>query len=568
MIKKLPLFLGLALFSAVAVQAEVKSTIYPHLYSSGISPDGRWGVSEVYGEVYVIDLLDGTMYSVGEEVTGGAGPSISNTGWLVCSDPTDTGLIFKEGNIRILDPEASEKYSMTLPMSITADGRRVVGEVSNPDNKDGLMTIPCYWDMNGDGTVKELVMLPHPDVDFTGRAPQYVTAIGVSDDGKVIIGQVVDYSGSFPMPIIYTQNAMGEWKYETPFEDLINPDHLVFPEDPGDGPEAPLATDYMNDEQRQEYQDALEYYWNNGYQPEDEPVLSDYMTPEAIEEYNAAVAKYNEEAISFNEKLEAFYSVFEKVYETAVMFTFNNILISPDGKTAAAGCEIPGESFWDPSINYTMIFNLDGYSYKELPKDKNVYPVQLFDGGVMMGTNGTAMGGLPPQSYIKVPENEDFVALEEYLAKADPEMATWMDENLKKEVEFYDAENDTFYTDEYLFTGLVYANPDLTNFWGGVQCYYWPEEECPEGAMFLSYYLSRGESGVKGIVSAAADVTLDVNGNLNVSDEAKGVKVYDLQGRLLFSADKGGAVATGLGKGIYVVAVEYADGVRTSKVNL
>ncbi len=93
------------------------------------------------------------------------------------------------------------------------------------------MSVPVLWIRGEDGNFGKPVELPYPTTDITGRVPQYVTAIALSDDGSTVLGQVRDYSGRIHYPIVYTNNN-GEWTYSLPAMSLVNPDNIELPKIP------------------------------------------------------------------------------------------------------------------------------------------------------------------------------------------------------------------------------------------------------------------------------------------------------------------------------------------------
>ena len=138
--------------------------------------------------------------------------------------PVGTAAYVKGGEWHLLPVPYPEHTN--LAHGITPDGKVICGVVGNDDvslDATNIMSLPAVWYLQDDGTYGEPVVLPHPEKDFTGRVPQYVSAISISDDGKTVVGQVRDYRGSMEEPIVYTCNDKGEWSYTLICPELINP---------------------------------------------------------------------------------------------------------------------------------------------------------------------------------------------------------------------------------------------------------------------------------------------------------------------------------------------------------
>lgn len=550
-------------FAAYAVTPE----LVPDTYAMGISPNGKWGSSNMYGMTSIVNLTTGEVTNLDEEVEVGNGNNIANNGTVVLS-LYDQAYIYVNDECKEFDTDLSETYALVWLSGITPDATRIAGSYTPNENRGEMNTFPAVWDIDADGTPTKMTELPYPTVDFTGRMPQGCNALVISSDGKTIVGHLVDFSGMFVEPIIYTQGEDGEWSYSLPAEHLLNPDNIELPEDPGEYPESVDPKDYMSEEKATEYQEAMDEYYQT-WDEDIKPDPADYMTDEQIAAYNEAVDEYNEEAEAYNEKFYAFYEALDEINATATKFMYNGMMLSPDGKTVAAGAQLEeGEDFMTAkTYNYTVLINLETSEITKLPIDQSVYPIQVLNNGVLLGINSTAMGAAPPQAFIKLPENEDYIPFEDYIKDVDTEAYDWMIENLTKEIELYDMTTWEEYTTEFLFTGTVWMSDDLKTVFAGIQTYYW-ENEDPSDTGFCSYIISDALSSVSNVTVGKSDIKVSAKrgGIINIAGDATRVTVYDLTGREVFSAPAAASVATGLGNGAYIVKVDSAAGTKTAKV--
>ncbi|MGM9859621.1 MAG: hypothetical protein ACI31C_02575, partial [Muribaculaceae bacterium] len=221
--------------AGVAAQAQfVEPLAMPGYSWQGISPDGKYVVSELNGTLSIINLetyeefLYEEDWSTGASYSGGLGNYLSATGIILGSTTSDGNACYwKDGEWFELYSEGTTDCN--LANGITPDGSRICGSVSQaPFSVDAkvIMQVPCYWDATEDG-YGEYHVLPHPETDFSGRIPQYITALYISEDGKTIAGQVRDYTGFCVYPILYTQNADGEWSYSLPNIETFCPEGTV-----------------------------------------------------------------------------------------------------------------------------------------------------------------------------------------------------------------------------------------------------------------------------------------------------------------------------------------------------
>lgn len=338
------------LLSATAMMASaafaVEPQIYDELYSVGISPDGKTMVSATETTFTIVNLETGqkTEFEGNGTVDSyslGQGNAFSSAGVIVGSGIDGRAAYYQEGEWVDLNTPHPEFTSCAD--GITADGTRICGNVGmakmSIDDIPTPMQVPAVWDLKSDGTYGDAVVLPYPEKDFSGRVPTYVTAMAISDDGKTVVGQVYDYSGGYISLIFYTLGDDNQWSYNTEFNRLVNPDNVTFPEDPGECPTGPDANDYLTEEQRAAYQAAVDVYYEEiaaGNYDAQYPEMTDFMSPEQKAAYEAALAAYQVAQEEWQAKFTAYYTVFEQATVNAKSIVFNNVKLTPDGKTAVS----------------------------------------------------------------------------------------------------------------------------------------------------------------------------------------------------------------------------------------
>lgn len=565
--KKSLLASAVALLAAGAASGATPETI-ENFYLQGISPDGRYIVSVKDGELTIKDQQTGQIYDyLGDDMTTdysvGLGNVFSSNGIMVGSTTYDGDAAYwRDGEWHQIASAA--KYPMRFTNAITTDGTMIVGDVSNLDNtlgNDGTMMIPVYWlDNDGDGIYESENLLPWPETDVFGGHPQYVNALSVSADGSVIAGQVVEESGFYIYPILWKKNSEGSYEYSYPGSELFNPNHLDIPTNPGPQPEGPEYQDYMTAEELAAYQAAYNEWMMTWEGDAPEPIS--YMTPEEAAAYQAAVTAYNDAYTTWYTAWDAYITVFYEIIDASPNYVFNVSLISPNGKYLAGVASKAGETYWDPSMNYTVQLDLETGASKVFPTTQNVSASAIMDDGSMLGTNYFDMMSttMPTQGYIYKAGADDFVLLYDYFKTADPSVATWMEENLKHDIETIDAEYNPITIEGVLVTGTPLCTPDMSTVTLAVFPYvFWTAEYD-----YISYVIGGLESGIKetvGDISSSLTLKASKGGVFTLSGDARSLTVYDLNGRTVYtSAQPATVIETGLGSGVYVAKAIDAQG--------
>ncbi len=564
----------LSALAAMAVQAQVlEPKVLENLSINAFSPDGNWCVSNFYEVVTVYDVANEKTYTYAPEGDSndyysiGAGKPVSNTGVVVGGTDMQSASYWKDGVwTRLVSPDTPDGGNVTA-YSITPDGSRICGMVSpaGASGYDGLMGVPGYWDLQPNGTYSEFIPLPFPAKDFTGRVPQYVSAVSLSDDGTMMVGQVTDFSGGWHQPILYTKNDKNEWEYTLLGSELQNPNNVKFPDVILEEPEYPDVMNFMSPEKKEEYIAALDKWYEVDNNPDPQPNPADYMTEEEIAAYNAAADEYN---IYYNQLDEISILLDECMTAGGMDFVFNNIYLSGDGKwIATTGAKtVPDDDPmpWAPYklLNIPVIFNIETGEYK-------TYETETGLGLSYIGKNRTVLASTfqitnTTSAYILTPDADEFVPLYDYVKGVSAETAKWMEENMTHVCMVgYDENYDPIW-DDAMITGLPTANADFTRIASWMETNSWEEaQNADENFPLIVSYMFDLTIGA-GITSAVADGTFGIqvaDGVLLVNGDAASVTVYDLNGRVVLDvANPGNRVDTGLASGFYVVKAVSVSG--------
>ncbi|MDE6291211.1 MAG: hypothetical protein K2M16_06740 [Muribaculaceae bacterium] len=490
-----------------------------------MSPNAQYMVSDGYVGLQIFDLVSGQTYDYTDGSPEGhyeasIGRCVSDNGIVLSL----SGKYWMNGKWYAMKIPSNAGYGC-IGSSITPDGKRICGIIGlsgmNPDDSDQLRDVPFIW--NWDETKEDFgqpVKLPYPDKDFTGRTPQMVTAIDISADGKTIVGQVMTALGNIQYPIIYREDAQGEWSYEIPDRDALYLEGYDFPQYPSDeGPSLPSFETYMSGEEVIAYNEAYDAYIRSGYTLP-EPQYQDYMTVSEVEEYERAMAKYTKEYEDWSARFNAWISAYYRIASTIPGYQFNSIRISPDGQTYANTVLVEeeiGNTGYFRQLSYIYVFDIESGSVTKYEQKDNFIFTYLGDKGVALAV--TNLLG-EPQSYVLT--DGDCIDMRTWITTRIPQYDSWMEENMLQGVEVaeFDPElgEEVITYKELVLTGRACATPDLS-------------------------VITLGVTNVWDFMDEGNTYVFDMKYGLGVSsvlpDEHERC-VYDLSGRRLKNADAPG----------------------------
>lgn len=555
---------------------------YPDYQVTSVSPNGKFAVSEFYGTLIVMNLETGEEKTWQGNEEGTVAYGVGN-GNVVSNDGTVVGYIdYSSGAVYYLENNEWHQLSTivegtsNIANAITPDGRIICGgngltSISTDDNPPP-MSVPVLWIRGEDGNFGKPVELPYPTTDITGRVPQYVTAIALSDDGSTVLGQVRDYSGRIHYPIVYTNNN-GEWTYSLPAMSLVNPDNIELPQDPGEGPAAPTAEDFLSPEEKTAFEKALEEWENkNGGSSNPDfnsyPDVNDFLGEESKARYDEAYDEYIKANAAWEEKAIAFYTAFDKLLISGLSFEFNIGSLSADGKTA-----------WQSASKIIDTGNQNQYKEAFAPATIDLTTGEIFirdfsqdasmtfvaEDGTIFATKRDQLEGIVYSPDVNTILGIPFI---EYVENINPETAKWVNENMIHDFVGMDPETfEPIDRKNVICSGFTICSRDQSvlisraiNYW----------EDTP--VMIYSYVLP-GKIDNAGIALNPAEdmgVTISKDGVIRINGEVVSLTVSDINGRVIYDGRPASdTIETGIGNGAYIISAIGADGsLRTAKVLL
>lgn len=554
--------LSMAALFALQASAQTVPGVYPHYAFASISPNAKYAVSDA-GDQIPLAIFDFTQesdpYTYVEQYGVGAGNAVSNNGIVVGYQVMyEKAAYWQNGKWANLPNKADLSHAQ----GISADGSMIVGTISGNDysgDYEGLMSIPCYWEVQEDGTFGDPQVLPYPTEDYMGRSPQRVTAVMISEDCNTIAGQVLDYIGMVCQPIIFTRDESGEWSYTLLLDDLFHPAGFSLPEDPG---EAPTQQDFMTEDEIARYQQAVKEWEEAGDQEADYPDIYEYMDQKEYDEFEKA-------ALEWNEKYYAYAEAILNWIDAVPNFAYNNVCM-----------DLEAQYYATTDVKYYYI-EVDDYEFKECtpyliniaddtyksfaPKDDlNITVSAIANNGVVLGQWNDPAYGIY-DGYILTPGASEFISLYDYVKANDPSLAAWMEENMTHTYEAYD-ENFKAYDDTVLATGLPKCcTPDMSII-GLAQVDFWNYDD---DVNYYGYLINppAPQAGIEAISAGlSAEVKVLNGGVLLVNGNVRDLNVYGLNGVKAFSAkNPASQVSTNLSKGIYILRYTDLEGRAVSR---
>lgn len=471
--------IGLLAFAAATSAAAFDNpSIVPDLQIHGFSPDKKACAGAIMNTAFIFDMNDLThpkIFSESEDgLVGyslGHGNFMSNSSALInrkefgpsawCWSPEGSIL---NGRWRTVEAEFP-LTGLSSANAVTPDGSRVCGNISG-DSQFGednvTYAVPRIWEF--DGTTFTHLDFKYPTTDYAGLAPQYITALAMSDNGNTIIGQIVSNNGFLCEYVVYKQEENGTWTYFKPFDDKVNPNKLVLPEYPGEGPAVPMAESYLTPSEKEAFDKAMQEYENGqGEEPDAEDYLKD---PDARAAYLAAIEKYNE----WGKRFEAYDNVDKQIIMQSISFCFNMGAISPNGRYFCASAvktfSNPDGSTYD--VFEPVLYDLEDMKQVKIPieaPDQPGYALSVRVTGV--SDNGDVIGYERMSDidfgYVLKAGASQWMPLENYIIERQPSMASWIEKNWRHTVEvLVDPEEEIYEYQDMIITGLPMVSRDFS----------------------------------------------------------------------------------------------------------
>lgn len=398
---------ALAAMAMTSANAQVYDNIQDYEFDC-ISDNGQFiSASNINAGVTIINRYTGQQYDFSDPTMAtiyscwgisNNGIAVGNNGYCAC--------YWKDGKeIELPQPAEGDAAhnAMGNAFSVSANGKYIIGGVSTGTgfSADNLMMEPVIWTLQADGTYTYEV-LPYDKTDFSGRAPQYISAQCITEDGKFVVVQVRDYSGNVVYPIFYTKQDDGTWTRKTFGAGLFWDEEKIaaLPEMPVDpSKEIPNPVTYFTKQDSIDYNKAVDEYsaaldqcqqgildWSELPEyPQYWMFISEKRDQWVADStaYMAKANKYTNDIIDYLEKFQA------ALYNKSI--TMNQWSMSTNGKYVATAME-------DKNLRYTYpaYFDLTG----EEPQLKLIESIT--DGlASSVSNNGTLIANAPASEYTR-----------------------------------------------------------------------------------------------------------------------------------------------------------------------
>lgn len=398
---------ALAAMAMTSANAQVYDNIQDYEFDC-ISDNGQFiSASNINSGVTIINRYTGQQYDFSDPTMATIYScwGISNNGIAVGSNGY-CACYWKDGKeIELPQPAEGDAAhnDMGNAFSVSANGKYIIGGVSTGTgySADNLMMEPVIWTLQADGTYTYEV-LPYDKTDFSGRAPQYISAQCITEDGKFVVVQVRDYSGDVMYPIFYTKQDDGTWTRKTFGAGLFWDEEKIaaLPEMPVDpSKEIPNPVTYFTKQDTIDYNKAVDEYsaaldqcqqgildWSELPEyPQYWMFISEKRDQWVADStaYMAKANKYTNDIIDYLEKFQA------ALYNKSI--AMNQWSMSTNGKYVATAME-------DKNLRYTYpaYFDLTG----EEPQLKLIESIT--DGlASSVSNNGTLIANAPALEYTR-----------------------------------------------------------------------------------------------------------------------------------------------------------------------
>lgn len=565
--KALLLSMCLAATASFAAETEQPKCItLDGVMATRTSPDGVWLAAASYPNLIIINLATDKRYEMYVDDPYSETNYRVSSGYCVANDGTVLGgRNMDEAGIWTPDGELG-KWTL-LPgtenvtaggNSITSDGKYIVGFTANPDFVDvetTVASVPVVWTRNDDGTYSEPEFLPYPDKDWTDRTPTYCLGNAISEDGKVVVGLMIDYFGTAGQPFISKKGEDGKWTTKLLFSELLNPTGEKLPPFPGSidftNPTfTPQA--YMSEENAAKYnEDFNNWVSSETPDPEKMPDPLNYMSEEEKGVYEKRCAEYLEWETAY----QKYQDKMNEIANAQTSFAQNLIFMNPAGTHILATTQKADPdadpSSWMPSyLKGIMLYDIEKETYVESDGNVSLSACQLNDNLDILATNYNDINYVERAYIARDGKIKEIQPLEDYYKTTAPEIYDFMNENMIENVivdmvENEDGEMLPVY-DDVLISGNPCGPFDLK--W--LACGRINLNTDQDETFLLGWTKPVGVSGIE--VSAFSLESVG-NGNLKVNGNASEIRIFDLSGNIVFNGNGSGIISTNLSNGLYIV---------------
>lgn len=505
------LVLPVVAFAQVTTEPE-NVEYYKNVYLSKMSPNGLWiGSNTIPAGMYNTSTGEITIYE-NLELSYGLGNSVANNGQGV-GDYNDTPvMVIGE---EIIYPDLLMEYTSCIINAITPDATRICGVIKDKDSE--IDYYPFVADLDASGNVVNVVVPDYPKLDLFQSPPMYVKAQWISEDGKTMSGEVVDFRGMYVYPIVFTEVEDGVWEYSLPSESLFNPDHIEIGLNPDlTEPFFPEPEEFMSGIRKSLYLEAFQEWVANGAIG-DSPNIFIYMTEEEAAEYIEKATTYNDWLENTWPAIVEYRTTYQEIINSSPNFVENDACLHPLGQFMVTHAFVLENN---DIIAKWYKFNLTNgaITIYNIPEE-DLYPHQILSDGTVVGTTNIRGGA---KCYLLLPGRKTFTSFVDFLQPTYPEIAAWITTNFETG------------------SGVISLSEDLSVISGATTADNLTVYDYENADFYLSSYILTDMvlSGVKGI---EADKNFDGT-----------FKVFNLQGVKVLETKDASAVEN-LQKGIYIV---------------
>lgn len=478
-----------------------------------------WGVQNVsqnnryicgtrmYEEIYRYDIQERKLITVpgSSSYSAIAALDVTNDGVLVgCGDVDNKELpaIYKDGEWTYLPiPDGDIEGSAN---QVTGDGKTIAGLVWGSTIDKPYEVLPTIWNLREDGSY-ELEVLPNPETDFIGGKTQFVSPRSISDDGKTIVGVMVEQHGKYYATIVWRKGEDGLWKYETPLLDYC-----------------------YNVEKYQELSEG-------------EPQIADFAENPKNPKWSE-LTKYYVALAEWNYK-------FLTGFMTGKMFSPTPVVLSADGTYLALASQTTKYSYEegstdvnkDTSAPYPTLYNLNTKELTELPEVEGFEPFGVSNYGDMIYSDGYKF-------YILLHGEKEYV-----------DVADWLKDDYSFDLKSLLPDNT-----EYVECEAVAGDMSLL---AGNYISVTPEGGLDKKEVFV--VLMPNLSTMIETLNTPENTHISISGNnLCFGNDVKDVRMFNIAGHEVFRADvvNGGIDVSAVGRGVYVVSATFKGNVIRGKV--